>query len=375
MSLDLTNSAALQAVGCLTAAQAQLEASQSRVASGLKIGSAKDDGALWQIAENIRAESAGWTTVAASLARGQSILDVASGAAQQIVDLMKQIEAKAVAYAGANDAASRAAYQNDIQAAVAQVDSIARGSDFNGINLLNQVTDLGGTVTLNPPAPVYQSFSLGYFQDWWPGLPNETGTFDFTFAGGPGDPYGVNVTNWTQGTNQFQGTLTPPPTSTVSFPGTQVDPNTEILVQTFPGTTLTSASFTPTAVAPPISVLSDPSGAVQALSGFDLTSAGLGLASLSWGSGTSLIAQVEAARQAVVAAAANLGSQQQLVTTEQTQANQRVDVLTTGVGNLVNADLAKESASLQAAQVKRNLAAQALSIANAQPRALLALYR
>ena len=77
----------------------------------------------------------------------------------------------------------------------------------------------------------------------------------------------------------------------------------------------------------------------------------------------------------MVAAAASLGSQQQLLTTEQTQASQRVDVLGTGVGNLVNADLAKEGASLQAAQVKQNLAAQVLSIANAQPRALLALYR
>ena len=300
MSLDLTNSAALQAVGSLTAAQAQLEASQSRVASGLRVTSAKDDGALWQIAENMRSEAVGWTTVATSLARGQSILEVASGAAQQIVDLMKRIEAKAVAFAGAKDATSKAAYQNDIQAAIAQLDATARSSDFNGINLVNRATGGGGTVTLTPPAPVYQSVSLGYFQDWWPGLPNETGTFNFTFAGGPGDPYSVNITNWTQMTNQWQGVINPPPVSTASFPGTQVDPNTEVLVQTFPGTTLTSASFTPTAGAPPVSVLSDPSGGVQALAGFDLTSAGLGLSSLSWGSGTGLIAQIDAARQSVV---------------------------------------------------------------------------
>ena len=51
------------------------------------------------------------------------------------------------------------------------------------------------------------------------------------------------------------------------------------------------------------------------------------------------------------------------------------DVLTTGVGNLVDADLAKESARLQALQVQQQLGAQALSIANQAPQIILSLFK
>ena len=46
-----------------------------------------------------------------------------------------------------------------------------------------------------------------------------------------------------------------------------------------------------------------------------------------------------------------------------------------GVGNLVDADLAKESAKLQALQVKQQLGVQALSIANQNPQSILSLFR
>lgn len=51
------------------------------------------------------------------------------------------------------------------------------------------------------------------------------------------------------------------------------------------------------------------------------------------------------------------------------------DVVTSGIGSLVDADLAKESASLQALQVQQQLGVQALSIANQAPQTLLSLFR
>ncbi|EZP80139.1 MULTISPECIES: flagellin [Novosphingobium] len=51
------------------------------------------------------------------------------------------------------------------------------------------------------------------------------------------------------------------------------------------------------------------------------------------------------------------------------------DVITTGIGSLVDADLAKESANLQALQVQQQLGVQALSIANQSPQTLLSLFR
>lgn len=51
------------------------------------------------------------------------------------------------------------------------------------------------------------------------------------------------------------------------------------------------------------------------------------------------------------------------------------DTMEIGVGQLVDADLAAESALLQSLQVKQQLGMQALSIANQQPGSVLALFR
>ena len=50
------------------------------------------------------------------------------------------------------------------------------------------------------------------------------------------------------------------------------------------------------------------------------------------------------------------------------------DALEAGVGNLVDADLAKESARLQSLQVKQQLGVQALSIANQAPQTILSFF-
>ncbi|TGX54194.1 flagellin [Sphingomonas gei] len=51
------------------------------------------------------------------------------------------------------------------------------------------------------------------------------------------------------------------------------------------------------------------------------------------------------------------------------------DSIEGGIGNLVDADLAKESARLQALQVKQQLGVQALSIANQAPQTITSLFR
>ena len=71
----------------------------------------------------------------------------------------------------------------------------------------------------------------------------------------------------------------------------------------------------------------------------------------------------------------NLGSQQKQIEGHATFVSKLTDVLTIGVGNLVDADLAKESARLQALQVQQQLGAQALSIANSAPQIILRLFQ
>ena len=52
----------------------------------------------------------------------------------------------------------------------------------------------------------------------------------------------------------------------------------------------------------------------------------------------------------------------------------KLDALESGLGALIDADLAKESARLQALQIRQQLGTQSLSIANQAPQALVSLF-
>jgi flagellin len=77
----------------------------------------------------------------------------------------------------------------------------------------------------------------------------------------------------------------------------------------------------------------------------------------------------------VNAALAQMGSQAKQIDAHNKFISKLSDTLEAGVGNLVDADLAVESARLQALQVQQQLGAQALSIANQSPQLILSLFQ
>jgi flagellin len=89
----------------------------------------------------------------------------------------------------------------------------------------------------------------------------------------------------------------------------------------------------------------------------------------------SALTALQASIENVNAALARFGSSAKKLEAHQTFVIKLSDTLTGGIGNLVDADLARESANLQALQVKQQLGTQALSIANQAPQAILALFR
>lgn len=70
-----------------------------------------------------------------------------------------------------------------------------------------------------------------------------------------------------------------------------------------------------------------------------------------------------------------LGSASRQIKAQQNFTLKLSDSIETGIGNLVDADLAKESAKLQGLQTKQQLGLQALSIANQAPQAIMSLFR
>jgi flagellin len=81
-------------------------------------------------------------------------------------------------------------------------------------------------------------------------------------------------------------------------------------------------------------------------------------------------------QMAAVGGALNtLGSESNYVSNQIKYNTDKVDSLNVGLGALVDADLAKESASLQALQIRQQLGTQALSLANQAPQSLLSLFK
>ena len=90
---------------------------------------------------------------------------------------------------------------------------------------------------------------------------------------------------------------------------------------------------------------------------------------------SAMITTINTSLENVNAALARLGSGSKKFSIQKEFISKLIDTLNTGIGNLVDADLAVESARLQALQVKQQLGVQALSIANQQPQIILSLFR
>ncbi|MBV8654316.1 MAG: flagellin, partial [Alphaproteobacteria bacterium] len=84
---------------------------------------------------------------------------------------------------------------------------------------------------------------------------------------------------------------------------------------------------------------------------------------------------IETAINSVKTALSSLGTASNQIQTQANFVKTLTDALTNGVGDLVDADLAAESAQLQALQTKQQLGIQSLSIANQGPGAVLTLFR
>jgi flagellin len=270
----ITNNGANTALQYLSATQGQLDQTQSAINSGLKVANARDDGAIYAIAQNQRAAVAGYQSVMSSLNNGTSAIDVALSAGQSISDLLIQMKQKALSAADPSiDTASRQALNSNFTALRDQITTIVKNAVFNGFNLVdgstNQVTALASADGARRITTASQNMKLS-------------------------------------------GSIV----------------------------TLSSAAS--------VSTQAKASG---------------------------LIATIQTSLTNVNSALAQLSSGAAKFSIQSTFSQKLSDTLTAGIGNLVDANMAQESAQLQSLQVRQQLGVQALSIANQAPQTVLSLFR
>lgn len=269
-----TNVGAMVALQNLNKTNAELAQTQTRINTGMKVASAKDNGAIWAIAQGQRGEIRALGAVSQSLERGIAAVDVAIAAGESVSDLLLQM--KEIALAATDETlktASRDALNEDFEALRDQIASVVENAEFNGVNLLMEsATGFGA-------------------------LANADGTATIT-----------------------------------------VDAEVMALGE----------SIVTIGVSQDIATISDAESALS---------------------------DVSASIDNVSAALARMGTTSKALGAHATFVSKLMDSLEAGVGNLVDADLAKESAKLTALQTKQQLGAQALGIANQTPQILLSLFR
>jgi flagellin len=128
-----TNVGAMVALQNLNATGRDLKVTQDRVSTGLKVGSAKDNGAIWAIAQNQKANMQVLNATRNALQRTQSINDVGLAAGDTIMDALRQMkELAAGPVSTARDA--------DLNALKAEVAAAKAAAVFDGTDALTALT-------------------------------------------------------------------------------------------------------------------------------------------------------------------------------------------------------------------------------------------
>ena len=138
MSSILTNSSAMIALQTLRGINSNLNMTQSEIATGKSVASAKDNAAIWAISKVMESDVNGFKAISASLSLGESSVAVARQTAESVSDLLTNMKGKIVAAQEEN--VDRSKIQADINAMRDQIKSIVNAAQINGLNLV-QGTD------------------------------------------------------------------------------------------------------------------------------------------------------------------------------------------------------------------------------------------
>ncbi|MFV8823478.1 flagellin [Thauera sp. WH-2] len=152
-----TNVQSLNAQRNLNTSAGSLATSLQRLSSGLRINSAKDDAAGLAISERMTSQIRGQDQARRNANDGISLAQTAEGALQSAGDVLQRIRELAVQSSNAtNSASDRQALNAEVNQLTAELDRIAKTTEFNGSKLLDGTF---GTATFQVGANAGQSIS------------------------------------------------------------------------------------------------------------------------------------------------------------------------------------------------------------------------
>ncbi|MBI1361636.1 MAG: hypothetical protein GC155_15265 [Alphaproteobacteria bacterium] len=396
---------------------------QNRISTGLKVSSAKDNGAVFAIAQGQRARVSALASVKDGISRVGNVVDAALSAGSSVSDLLVQLKSQAVAAQSADlSQAQRDAYDGDFQQTLNKINTIVSTATFNGANLIDNTTstlrvlqsDLdtgtgaGNVATVSGAAKPATSTTPSRSDlvinasESWDATNNTLVANDYVVFTQGSNKYAVQVTatttiqqfidgvnsasggRITASYNDSTGVLSYQANAAIATAGFTVDVNSAADLSG----TARQSNFINGVAATTAATATDQADArpssTAIIVGYDFRVGGTGalnaLQGLSIGgstttNATNAVSVLDTAINSLNSNLATLGSQSKALSIQNDFLTKLSDTIESGLSNLVDADLAKESARLQSLQVKQQLGAQALSIANQSPQILLSFFR
>lgn len=330
MSSIMTNASALTALQSLTSTNKNLEITQSRISTGYRVATATDNAAYWSIATTMRSDKSSLTVVQDTLGLGAGKVDTAYSGITKAIETIGDIKDKLVAATGASDT-DKAKLQSEITALQAQLKMGADGSTFSGANWLSLNTTTGTAVAgVADAAKTVSAFTR-----------NSAGTVAL-------QTIDIDV----QSVKLYEAFATATETQKGILDGRRL-------------ATTGARSNTATAVTGGAA-----SAATDGYAVSSLTVVGYNDRQIA-----EMLNVVDTATKELTTAATTLGAAKKRIDLQKGATQALMDSIDRGVGQLVDADMNKESSRLQALQVQQQLGIQALSIANSNSQSILSLFR
>ena len=133
-----TNIEAQKAYHSLTLVNKSMSGVQLRMATGKKINSPEDDPAGYQLARSLEKRERGLDVALQNVTNAKSVLNIAEGGYQEIMDILQIIKEKATQAADtAISQVQRNSISDQVGALLAEIDDIVFQTTFNGENLIN----------------------------------------------------------------------------------------------------------------------------------------------------------------------------------------------------------------------------------------------
>ncbi|WP_075221737.1 flagellin N-terminal helical domain-containing protein [Acuticoccus yangtzensis] len=332
MTSLLTNTAAMVALQTLNAINSDLNTTNNRVSTGLRINKAADSAAYWAIATTTASDNGALGAVTDALSIGESTLDVAYGGLETTRESLQKI--KELLVSARQPGVNRANVQTEINGLITDMVNKAGASVINEQNFLSVDTT---ALDYNATKAVVASFersstgiSLSHIElditsVFLVDTGGQTGILDKARANAGATIAQVTV----EGGTTLDGIM-----ALATYDTNDADPTT---------------------IASPVGDLADSAADLTILEGF--------------------IGAVDEALTEVISAQNTIGVNLARATSQKVFVAALMDANERAVGSLIDANMEEESTKLRALQTQQQLSVESLSIANASAQNVLQLFR